>query len=46
MEGREFGEYTLIMYHYAKQYYRKILRLRLLSLEPLNHTAGENGRKL
>lgn len=24
--GEEFGEYTLIMYRYAKTYYRKILR--------------------
>lgn len=24
--GEEFGEYTLIMYRYAKQYYRKFLR--------------------
>ena len=22
--GEEFGEYTLIMYRYAKQYYRKV----------------------
>lgn len=27
LEGEEFGEYTIIMYHYAKQYYRKISRL-------------------
>lgn len=25
--GEEFGEYTLIMYRYAKTYYRKILRI-------------------
>lgn len=25
MEGREFGEYTIVMYRYAKNYYRKII---------------------
>ena len=25
--GEEFGEYTLIMYRYAKRYYQKILEL-------------------
>lgn len=29
MEGREFGDYTIVMYHYAKQYYKKILQLNL-----------------
>ena len=24
MEGVEFGDYTIVMYHYAKQYYKKI----------------------
>lgn len=28
--GEEFGEYTLIMYRYAKQYYKKIISLRKL----------------
>ena len=27
MEGREFGEYTIVMYRYAKNYYRKIVDL-------------------
>lgn len=27
LEGEEFGEYTMIMYHYAKQYYKKIEEL-------------------
>lgn len=27
MEGREFGDYTIVMYHYAKLYYKKIRRL-------------------
>ena len=26
-EGEEFGEYTIIMYHYAKHYYKRIARL-------------------
>ena len=26
MEGVEFGDYTIVMYHYAKQYYKKIQR--------------------
>lgn len=25
IEGEEFGDYTIVMYHYAKQYYKKIL---------------------
>lgn len=28
--GEEFGEYTLIMYRYAKRYYKKIISLRKL----------------
>ena len=28
--GEEFGEYTLIMYRYAKNYYKKLLRLELI----------------
>ncbi len=31
--GIEFGDYTIVMYHYAKQYYKKIRRLQLLSLK-------------
>lgn len=27
LEGEEFGDYTLVMYHYAKQYYHKISKL-------------------
>ena len=30
MEGREFGEYTIVMYRYAKNYYRKIVSEGLL----------------
>ena len=25
MEGREFGDYTIVMYRYAKQFYKKII---------------------
>ncbi|MCB6607829.1 phosphotransferase [[Clostridium] symbiosum] len=27
LEGEEFGEYTIVMYHYAKLYYKRISRL-------------------
>lgn len=30
-EGEEFGEYTIIMYHYAKHYYRRSMELKLKS---------------
>lgn len=29
--GEEFGEYTLIMYRYAKEYYKKIVTIRPFS---------------
>mgnify|MGYP000385568231 CR=1 FL=1 len=32
MEGREFGDYTIVMYRYAKNYYRKIVSEDLLKL--------------
>ena len=32
MEGREFGDYTIVMYRYAKNYYRKIVSEGLLKL--------------
>lgn len=28
MEGREFGDYTIVMYRYAKTYYRKIMGIK------------------
>lgn len=26
LEGQEYGDYTIVMYHYARQYYNKIKR--------------------
>lgn len=30
LEGEEFGDYTIVMYRYAKRYYKRIVELKLL----------------